>query len=69
MNTHRGADAHRPGIVTGLLGAGRPERVPSPGGTTFCALCWGAGAIHRPAANGEGLVPVACDHCGGTGRV
>lgn len=38
-------------------------------GTSFCALCWGAGRILGPAANGEGLIPVACAHCGGTGTV
>ena len=42
----------------------RPES-PAPVTGSFCALCWGAGAILEPAANGEGLVPVTCDGCGG----
>jgi len=40
---------------------------PAPVGGTFCALCWGAGAILEAAANGEGLITIACDRCGGMG--
>jgi len=32
---------------------------------TFCGLCWGNGRILEPAANGEGLIPVTCEACGG----
>lgn len=35
----------------------------------FCAVCWGAGRILEYAANGEGLVPTTCTHCGGVGSV
>lgn len=35
----------------------------------FCGTCWGQGSIHSPAANGEGLVPLPCRWCGGSGRV
>ena len=34
-------------------------------GTSFCALCWGAGRLFEEARNGEGLVPVRCEACGG----
>jgi hypothetical protein len=40
-----------------------------PQGVSFCAQCWGQGRIHRPARNGEGLIPTACGTCGGTGLV
>jgi hypothetical protein len=32
-------------------------------------MCWGSGRIHEPAANGEGLIPVACAVCDGWGTV
>jgi hypothetical protein len=32
-----------------------------------CATCWGQGRLLEPARNGEGLVPVACEACLGTG--
>lgn len=32
-----------------------------------CSTCWGQGRYLEPAANGEGLVPVACETCLGTG--
>lgn len=35
----------------------------------FCPCCWANGRILSPAANGEGLVPLVCDACAGTGRV
>lgn len=35
----------------------------------FCAICWGQGKLFMEAANGEGLIPVTCSHCGGGGRV
>ena len=38
-------------------------------GTCFCACCWGQGRILTPAANGEGLIPVACATCEGLGAV
>lgn len=34
---------------------------------TFCALCWGQAYVLEPARNGEGLIPLPCDGCGGTG--
>lgn len=37
--------------------------------TEFCAMCWGAGRVLVPAANGEGLVPRPCGGCGGRGQV
>lgn len=40
-----------------------------PEGVSFCAACWGQGRIHSPARNGEGLVPVRCGTCGGSGMV
>lgn len=36
--------------------------------TEPCGHCWGQRRILTPAANGEGLVPVPCPACGGTGR-
>jgi hypothetical protein len=33
----------------------------------FCAACWGQGRMLEEARNGEGLVPVACADCGGSG--
>lgn len=42
---------------------------PAPASTEFCAICWGQGRVLRPAANGEGHVPVACARCDGTGWV
>lgn len=38
-------------------------------GTGFCAMCWGSGHIHSEAANGEGLVPLRCGTCRGSGVV
>lgn len=38
-------------------------------GTASCARCWGQGRHFAPARNGEGLVPVACPDCGGSGLV
>jgi hypothetical protein len=38
-------------------------------GTCFCAGCWGQGRILTPAANGEGLIPLACPTCMGLGIV
>lgn len=38
-------------------------------GTCFCADCWGQGWILTPAANGEGLIPLACSTCGALGMV
>ncbi len=32
-----------------------------------CAHCWGQRMVLHLARNGEGLVPCACDACGGTG--
>lgn len=40
-----------------------------PAGAVFCAMCWGSGRIHEAAANGEGLIPVACATCDGWGTV
>ena len=34
----------------------------------FCATCWAAGKFLVQARNGEGLIPVACTSCSGTGR-
>jgi len=39
----------------------------SAAGATWCPNCWGAGCIFHEAANGEGLIPVRCERCGGTG--
>jgi hypothetical protein len=38
-------------------------------GTCFCAMCWGAGRVLRQAANGEGLVPLRCATCAGSGVI
>jgi hypothetical protein len=32
-----------------------------------CGTCWGQGRYLEPARNGEGLVPVGCPACLGTG--
>jgi hypothetical protein len=40
-----------------------------PAGARSCATCWGAGRIHEPAPNGEGLVPRRCGGCLGSGLV
>lgn len=32
-----------------------------------CPECWGQRRILEPARNGEGLIPVACGRCLGTG--
>lgn len=53
-----------PGIIIDLSPHAAPRAA-----TTFCAVCWGVGHIRRPAANGEGLIPVACGYCAGTGMV
>jgi hypothetical protein len=37
--------------------------------TSSCARCWGQGRHFSPARNGEGLVPVVCPDCGGSGLV
>lgn len=37
--------------------------------TASCARCWGQGRHFEPARNGEGLVPVGCPGCGGSGLV
>jgi hypothetical protein len=49
----------------------RRDAAPVPPAAThhFCGPCWGQGRIASPARNGEGLVPVACATCDGTGRV
>lgn len=36
-------------------------------GTSSCPLCWNQRVIWEPARNGEGLVPVRCTGCGGSG--
>ena len=41
----------------------------APAGVCFCGMCWGAGRIHEPARNGEGLIPVRCAACAGAGVV
>jgi hypothetical protein len=41
----------------------------APLGSCFCAICWGAGRVFEAAMNGEGLIPVACATCCGTGAV
>jgi hypothetical protein len=38
-------------------------------GTASCARCWGQGRHMEQARNGEGLVPVPCPDCGGSGLV
>jgi hypothetical protein len=38
-------------------------------GTASCARCWGQGRHLEAARNGEGLVPVACPDCRGSGLV
>ena len=43
-----------------------PTRVPLAG---FCPTCWAAGRIWVQARNGEGLIPVACRACGGSGSI
>ena len=35
--------------------------------TIPCPHCWGQRLILEQAKNGEGLVPVKCEHCIGTG--
>lgn len=37
--------------------------------TRPCPTCWEQGRTWCPARNGEGLVPVICERCAGTGRV
>lgn len=39
----------------------------STAGAWWCPNCWGAGRIFREAGNGEGLIPVRCERCDGTG--
>jgi hypothetical protein len=37
--------------------------------TASCPRCWGQGRHFEQARNGEGLVPVGCPGCGGSGLV
>jgi hypothetical protein len=37
--------------------------------TASCPLCWGQGRLWEMARNGEGLVPLDCPTCGGSGLV
>ena len=46
-----------------------PKAPPAPYGNCFCAICWGAGRFLEPALNCEGLIPVSCPTCCGTGSV
>ncbi|MEW6582679.1 MAG: hypothetical protein AB1416_07965, partial [Actinomycetota bacterium] len=46
--------------------AGR-STAPSRPTADWCLTCWGAQRILEPARNGEGLVPVVCPACLGTG--
>ena len=46
-----------------------PAALSAPIGSCFCAICWGAGRLLEPAMNGEGLIPVSCPTCCGTGSV
>ena len=38
-------------------------------GTASCPRCWGQGRHLEQARNGEGLVPVGCPDCGGSGLI
>jgi hypothetical protein len=62
------ADRHRPALEEVDLGAGRglilPTQPPLVRGT-FCAFCWGAGAVLEPGPLGLG--PVYCECCSGRG--
>ena len=46
-----------------------PSAPSAPLGSCFCATCWGAGRYMEPARNGEGLIPVPCPSCCGTGAI
>lgn len=37
--------------------------------TASCARCWGQGRHLEQARNGEGLVPVVCPDCAGSGLI
>lgn len=58
----------RPRYPAGLVA--RPEVIRTPARAAVlasCATCWGQRRYLEPARNGEGLVPVECPACLGTG--
>lgn len=50
-------------------GGALPQAPLVPANSASCAMCWGNGRILEEAGNGEGLIPVVCEHCDGWGLV